>query len=291
MSTGDEQRGYSRRRFLIGAAGTAFAVGAGFAAATAPLRIGLTPVILDDRTTFLGDWRDWLRRRMGLPVVFVQRAKYRDITDLLLNGHLDAAWICGYPYVLHRDRLRLVAVPEYRGAPRYRSLIISGSGRVGITAFEDLAGRVFAFSDPDSNSGYLYPSYRLRRLGSDPGDYFRRAFFTWSHRNTIEAVAEGLADGGAVDSYVWDAYNRLHPDLAAATRVIERSPEFGFPPLVTTKRAPPENAARLRDALLAMDADPAGRALLDRVFLDRFVRPHDASYDSIAGMARVVDSQ
>ncbi len=210
---------------------------------------------------------------------------------LVRFARIDAAWICGYPYVLHRDRLRLVAVPEYRGAPRYRSLIISGSGRVGITAFEDLAGRVFAFSDPDSNSGYLYPSYRLRRLGSDPGDYFRRAFFTWSHRNTIEAVAEGLADGGAVDSYVWDAYNRLHPDLAAATRVIERSPEFGFPPLVTTKRAPPENAARLRDALLAMDADPAGRALLDRVFLDRFVRPHDASYDSIAGMARVVDSQ
>ena len=66
-------------------------------------------------------WRIYLERRLGRPVVFVQRARYREIVDLLRAGKLDFAWVCGFPYVNNRDVLiTLLAVPVYQNSPGCR---------------------------------------------------------------------------------------------------------------------------------------------------------------------------
>jgi phosphonate transport system substrate-binding protein len=274
----------ARRRFLIGTT-AAMAVGMGgisSAALRPTIRIGLTPVILDDQTRFLNRWREWLETRLGTSVAFVQRPRYRDITDLLLNRKLTAAWICGYPYVRHQSKLRLLAVPVYQGNPLYRSLVISGTLDRTPASLEQMKGQVFAFSDPDSNSGYLYPMYRLRDILATQPDFFRRTFFSWGHRNTIEAVASGLADGGAVDSYVWDSIVHQHPQYADQIRIVERSPEFGFPPIVTHQALPDSIHANLAATLLQMHADPEGLELLGTLYLDRFESGDTADYSGIA---------
>lgn len=51
-----------------------------------PIRIGLTPVFLDDQATFINEWRDYLQRHLAQPVTFVQRGTYREIVDLLHEG-------------------------------------------------------------------------------------------------------------------------------------------------------------------------------------------------------------
>ena len=72
----------------------------------------------------------------------------------------------------------------------------------------------------------------LYDLGRNPDGFFRHTFFTYSHNETIDAVAEQVADGGAVNSYVWDARDRRQPRLTANTKVIQRSEPAGFPPMV-----------------------------------------------------------
>ena len=257
-----------------------------------PIRIGLTPVILDDRVRFLRDWSQWLERELGTSVEIVQRAKYQDIMELLNRQQLDAAWICGYPYVLNQDHLDLLAIPVYQGEPLYHAYILGHGADRGIRDLRDLPGRTFAFSDPLSNSGYLYPVYRFRQLFHSPvrGEQspFRKSFFAWGHRHVIEAVAAGLADAGAVDGYVWDQLNRLHPELTSKTHIIERSPAFGFPPLVSNRSLDPERKSRLARVFTGMNQDDEGRALLDSLGLDRFQPGSPTLYDSIAGMARRV---
>jgi len=282
----------ARRRFLIGTASLLLAPGRTRAGAPAfpVIRIGLTPVILDDRSLFLQHWRRWLEHRLGAPVEFVQRQRYRDITDLLLDGSLTAAWICGYPYVRHRNRMRLLAAPVYRGEPLYRSLIVSGRQDGDMASFEQLAGKVFAYSDPDSNSGYLYPVYRLREQLLGNPQLFRRAFFTWGHRNTVEAVARGLADGGAVDGYVWETLVDQHPWYAERVHVIEQSPKFGFPPLVTRRDLPEVMHRQLAETLFAMQHDLQGSELLRTLQLDRFQPGDDEDYAGIARMMEAINA-
>tara|TARA_R110002167_G_scaffold213760_8_gene418388 strand:+ start:1448 stop:2311 length:864 start_codon:yes stop_codon:yes gene_type:complete len=253
-------------------------------AAEKPIVIGLTPVFLDEQLSFLTRWEDYLERKTGHPVRFVQRQSYREVTELLLNGELDAAWLCGFPYIQHRDKLVPLAVPLFNGEPLYRSYLIVGSTDTATQSIDDLRDRIFAFSDPDSNSGYLVTQAGLRSQGLDANSFFHRSFFTWAHRNVVKAVADGLADGGAVDGYVWEALAKIDPELTSRTRVIQKSEQFGFPPFLTRINSQ-KNALPLREALISMATDPEGQILLRELQLDGFTLSRPGLYQSIANLA------
>jgi phosphonate transport system substrate-binding protein len=264
-------------------------VSTGSKAEPAPLRIGLTPVFLDDQTAFVNAWQDYLARRLNRPVQVVQRATYREITDLLRSGKLEFAWVCGFPYVHNKDAMTLLAVPVYQGKPTYRSYLIVPASDHRTASIADLRGKVFAFSDRDSNSGYLVPAHDLLALHATPASFFSRTFFTWSHRNVVQAVADGLAQGGAVDSYVWDMLAIQSPKLTAQTRVVNASDEYGFPPFVAAKGVAPEDVELMRRTLIAMPQDAEGAKLLQQLRLDGFVAGDDQLFTSIETMMRAME--
>ena len=252
------------------------------------ISMGLTPVFLDDQLDFLRRLRAYFSDRLATPVRFVQRGSYREVVELIRFGKIDFAWLCGYPYVRFKREMRLLAVPLYYGNPLYQSYLIVPASDTTTTSLQDLKGRMFAYSDPDSNSGYLYPQYQLLRAGEDPTTFFSRTFFTWSHRKVIEAVAVGLAQGGAVDGYVWDTLSLARPALTAATRIVSRSPELGYPPFVARAKMPDDMFRKMQNVLLSMSRDAEGARLLKTLNLDGFVAGSDQLFDSIAEMARAV---
>lgn len=279
----------SRRHFcatlaLYGLASRAFAE-------APPLRLGLTPVFLDDQASFLEAWRIYLTERLQRPVVFVQRGSYREIVELLTQDQIEAAWLCGFPFVKNERRLRLLAVPLFQGRPLYRSYLIVPAGDTRTKSLLDLRGKVFAYSDPDSNSGFLYTQHALAQWGERSDRFFARTFFTWAHRKVVEAVAVELAQGGAVDGYVWETLKRFYPQVTARTRVLEQSPEFGFPPFVTRASLPEADFAALRQVLVAMGGDTEGRELLSQLNLEGFVPGERALFDGIAQMASGVEKR
>ncbi len=279
-----------RRLFLLSAAAAALPATLAADAGSPPaIRFGLTPVFLDDHVGFLQLWKQYLDSRLERPVLFIQRGSYREITDMLRKDELDFAWICGYPFVRYRRELRLLAVPLYGGKPLYRSYIIVPASDRSSESILDLRGRIFAYSDPNSNSGYLYTNYRLVQLREDRASFFKKGFFTWAHRKVVEAVSVGLANGGSVDGYVWDTLNKDAGELTARTRLVEKSPEFGFPPMVARLTAPKEVFHAVQNVLLAMAGEPEGRALLARLNLEGFIAGSPQLFDGISEMMKAVN--
>jgi phosphonate transport system substrate-binding protein len=256
-----------RRRLLRGGGSLAASfgvLGARAHAADAPLRFALTPVLLTSDLVMLEALKDYLAHAMGRP------------------GQVDAAWICGYPFVAYRKELALVAVPVWRGKPLYQSYLI---GRAGQKAdnLADLAGTVHAFSDPDSNSGYLVTCAALAEMGQSPGRFFSHFFYTYGHRNVVRAVATGLAVGGSVDGYVYDVLREAEPALCADTRVILKSELLGFPPIACpAAEAQSPTIMQLREALIAMPNDQRGRDVLAMLRLDGFSNEPPELFDGIA---------
>jgi phosphonate transport system substrate-binding protein len=258
------------------------------ALASDSIRFGLTPVFLTNDLELLGRLQSYLQRATGHPVELVTRRTYQEITTLLTTGQLDAAWICGFPYVAHRAELQLVAVPLWHHKPLYQSYLIVDRDRKG-SGILDLRGDIHAFSDPDSNSGFLVTRAALAERGLRPEAFFSKTFFTYGHRDVIRAVASGLAGSGSVDGYIYDVVAEIDPDLTRDTRVLRASEWLGFPPIAAPKI--PIDQIHLNvftKALWEMDGDEEGRAVLKMLRLDGFGAEDTASFDAIAAKAALV---
>lgn len=279
-----------RNRRAVLALGAAACLGSALptrrARASAPLRFGTTPVFLNEQIALLERWQQHLERQLGRPLLFVQRGSYREIVDMLLGDAVEAAWLCGHPFVLHEAKLAVIAVPRYQGEPLYRSHLIVPADDPTTRHVLDLRGRVFAYSDPLSNSGYLIPRAEIAAGGGRPSSFFRRTFFTFSHRKVVEAVRAGLADGGAVDGYVWDTMAAQQPRSVDGLRVAWRSAPHGFPPVVARRSWAGADAQRLGRALREMSDTSPGREILQRLNIDGFDEPRAGQFESIRALQR-----
>lgn len=282
-----------RRRTLLGMIGGCLAALAATPVVRAQdtsreITLGLTPVFLNNDLELLSALKTYLETSIGRSIKLVLRRTYEEITSLLVSGQLDAAWICGYPFVTFRDQLELVAVPVWRGKPLYQSYIISGVGNPAVS-ISDLRGSVHAFSDPNSNSGYLVTAALLAEQGLRPENFFSRAFFTYGHRNVVRAVAAGLADSGSVDGYVWEVLTTAEPEITQATRIVRKSEWLGFPPIAATRAALARSEVQaLRRAFVGMAGNDQGQLVLRLLHLDGFAHEPAELFDTIAAKADLI---
>jgi ABC-type phosphate/phosphonate transport system substrate-binding protein len=158
--------------------------------------------------------------------------------------------------------------------------------------FDDIRGTVHAFCDPDTTSGYLVTCWMLALRQSTPAGFFQNVFFTYSHRNTIRAVANGLAESGSVEGYVWDIMKEREPSLVEQTRIVYRSDPLGFPPIVAPQTSRNLLATlRLTATLLDMPSDGIGRELVSMLGLDGFTTVDPGLYNGTAEKWHVVKAQ
>jgi phosphonate transport system substrate-binding protein len=123
---------------------------------------------------------------------------------------------------------------------------------------QDLKGKAFAFADPNSTSGFVAPSYYLRKQGFPPDTFFGKTGFSGSHENSILAVLNGTYDAAATwwNSDQYSNIGRMEEKgmiPKGQTRIIWKSPRLpGDPVWVVRTDLPPEMIADFKAALLAM---------------------------------------
>jgi len=230
---------------------------------------------------------DFLGEKLHRRTQLVQRKTYREINQLLGNGSIDIAFICSGPYIEAKEQygFKLLAAPEVAGSHFYRAYLIVNTSSP-YKDLSDLRGKTFAFTDRESNTGRLVPLHWLALMGERPEAFFGKSVFTFSHDNSIMAVAKGLVDGAVVDSLVWDYFKQTNPDVTSQTRVIRKSEPYGIPPVVASSFLPQSERDRIRKILLTAHEDPRGRKILDGLKIDRFIEPKDEWYDSIRTLVK-----
>lgn len=250
------------------------------------LRVAVSAMVSPTET--FHHYREFLRylgSRTNRRVELVQRKTYGEVNELFARNEIHVGLVCSGPYVLgaRRGIMELLATPQISGSHEYRAYLIVPKDSP-YQALEDLRGKTFAFTDPDSHTGRWVPTSWLLRLGERPEDFFSKIIFTYSHDNSILAVARGLVDGASVDSLIWDYYQAEDSRWTYKTRIIRRSQPFGIPPVVVSPALDPAVKETLRTVLFTMHEDPQGKAILDELHIDRFVAPQAAWYESVKAL-------
>lgn len=258
-----------------------------------PLRIGMGAMITPkDGYVYYQRLQHYIEKKLGMPVQLVDRENYDEMNGLLESGGVDAAFVCAGPYVEGKTKfgMELLAMPLVKGKPLYYSYIIVPRDSPA-KSLRELRGKVFAFTDPKSNSGKLVPTYMLARMKQTPESFFSRVEFTYGHDLSIRAVADKLVDGAAVDSLIWEYTALKNPELTGRTRIIEKSEPYGIPPVVVRPGMNLELKKRLKEILLSAAQDPEGKEILTGMMIDGFVAGDDRNYDTIRSMNSWVAGQ
>lgn len=234
-------------------------------------------------TTFkhFSEFRDYLGKKLQRPVIMKQRRTYAEINQLLEADGVSMAFTCtgGFLEGRHSFGLEALAAPIVHGETRYQSFIIVALDNPA-TRLLDLQGSVFAFTDPLSLTGRIYPTAKINAMGEKTANFFKKTFYTASHDKSIAAVANGVADAAAVDSLIYKALMKIPQSVAHKVKVIETSEYFGMPPIVVSAAMSKEDKLAVLKILLGMESDPEGKRVLKALDFNGFTISDPAMYHS-----------
>ena len=217
----------------------------------------------------------------GAPVEIVDHKPPAPISELWRRPDKAAVFMCGLPISRAAPRPSIVAAPVpspagYGGRPCYWTDLVVRADSPFAT-LEQTFGHRLSLTSPESQSGYAAPLHALMQYGSDKPLYREVIAPTFTPIGSLMSVIEQRADVAPLNSYAFALLQKHAPDLTAQVRVVKSTEPTAIPALVASGTASPAIAA----ALLAAADDPATRALMEPLLLDRFVVPETAPYDAL----------
>jgi len=251
------------------------------------LSIGLIPS--EDPRLMASEYQpliDHLAKALRMEVKPFVATDYNGVIEALRSRKLDVAMLGPFSYVLATTvaDVEAFAAPETSKAGlSYHAVIIARKDR-GFRTLLDLKGRNFAFVDPSSTSGHLFPKAALVKLGYDPDDFFGRVVFSGGHDASVLSVQNGKIDAAAVaDALLEAAYSRgivKREDL----QILWTSEPIPTVPYVMRKDLPDELRKRIRAAFLQIRDLPVG----SHATIVRVDPIDDSAYDGIRETAKVL---
>jgi phosphate/phosphite/phosphonate ABC transporter binding protein len=229
------------------------------------LRFGFTPVLgqAEERSEF-EPLVEYLSSATSQKVTLYVARNYGDLRTQMDAGDVDIGSFSPFAYVdaAKGGRIRIIAQSVIDGAATYRGLIVARTDS-GLTRISDLKGKRFAYVDPKSASGYVYPRAMLVERGLDPDHYFGAVYFAGDHNAVIADVLAGRADAGAVYDgalHVARARGALTEELA----VLASTDPIPHDAIAVRVGLDPALIRRILDALVNIDKCEAGRRVIAR---------------------------
>ena len=259
------------------------------AKAASALTVGLIPS--EDSRAMIANSQammDMLSKSLGMPVKPFVAADYNGVIEALRSKRLDVAYLGPFSYVMGTTvaPIEAFAVAETKKAGRasYHALIVAHKDS-GIKTVADLKGKTFAFVDPTSTSGHLFPKAGLMKAGFNPDKDFGRVIFSGSHDSNAVAVQNKKIEAVAIADRILDA--AIGKGLAKREDlvVVWKSDPIPESPTVWRKDLDPELKKRVQAAFLDVKDIPWS----DQGMLNGFHPTNDKAYDIIRETARILN--
>src|SRR5712664_4610756 len=261
-----------------------------------PLHLVLTPSQKPTDLLAAGEeFGQALGKLYGGAVRVTVASDYAAVIEALRNHTADLAFVHPGGYVLasREAKATIVARNLWHGKSTFTSRIYVRKDS-GIKTVEALRGRNFAFVDPASSSGYIYPMVLLMQRGlvknRDPKTFFKEVMFSGAHDASMRALLNGHVDAIASFDLAREQYLK---DPAERERivVIAETPEVPEAGIAARDGLDPALVARVRAALLQIKA-PAYAELLKRLYeIDGFAPAEDRDYDSVRAAVDLVGAR
>ncbi len=233
----------------------------------------------------------YLSEKTGIRVRLTILSRYGDIIDRFVQRGLDGAFF--------GDLTGALAIEKLDIEPLVRPVNLDGStysyGYIivrkdsGIKTVADMQGKVLAFVDRATVTGYLFPLSYFRSHGVENlNDFFSEFYFTGSHDSSVYAVLDGRADIGCIKNSIYHNLVSRDPTIKSELRIIARSPLMPESTLCLRKDLPEDMKKMIKEVLLTMDRNEEGRKILAKLRAKRFIEASVEDFKPVYEMLKTL---
>ncbi|MFC0557758.1 phosphate/phosphite/phosphonate ABC transporter substrate-binding protein [Halalkalibacter alkalisediminis] len=239
---------------------------------------------------------DRLSEELGVPVRGQVMTNYTALVEAMGNDQVHIGFIPAFGYVLatqRYDNVEAVLKSIRHGSSTYKAQYTVRADS-DIQSLEDLEGKIWAFPDLASTSGYLFPAAQLM---DDHGvenveDYFSDMIQAGSHDNALVMVLEGDADVATTFDDARTAIQGDYPEAMEDLRVLDYTAEIPNDTISVNTNLPADFIERLREVFLSFNEDEEMITIMDEVYnwtgIDTAA---DSDYDVVRSTAEKFSDQ
>ncbi|NOY39585.1 MAG: phosphate/phosphite/phosphonate ABC transporter substrate-binding protein [Nitrospirae bacterium] len=233
----------------------------------------------------------YLSEKTGITVRLTILSRYGDIIDRFVQRGLDGAFFGDLTGALAIEKLYIEPVvrPVNLDGSTYSYGYIIVRNDSGIKTVADMKGKVLAFVDRATVTGYLFPLSYFRSHGVENlNDFFSEFYFTGSHDSSVYAVLDGRADIGCVKNTIYNNLVSRDPTIKSELRIIAKSPLMPESTLCLRKDLPEDIKKMIKEVLLTMDRNDEGRQILAKLQARRFIAASVEDFKPVYEMLKTV---
>ncbi len=253
-----------------------------------PIKMAFVASVESQKILITGDkLAELLEKQTGLKFKTSVLTSYAAAIEAMGAGKADIVWFPPFSYVLAHEKVgaKLLLMTVRNGSKSYHGYIVVRKDS-GIKSLADLKGKRFAFVDPLSTSGAVYPKLLLKENGFDPETFFSKAVYAGGHDKAVIAVYNKQVDGCAIygngDTDARDQVAGTIKDIKEKTVVIAKTEPIPNDTVAVSKDFPPDLAEKVKNGLLAVaKSDEGRRTALELYGIDGLVPAQDSDFDPI----------
>ena len=242
------------------------------------LTLGVTPYLSQKKLEdmFL-PVLDYLHHKTGIQMDLVIVSDYGKLAERMKTNDIDIGIFSPFAYIegVKQANVKIFASQLTNGRSSYQGLIITKKGN-RIKTLADLKNKSFAFVDPKSTSGYIYPRVMLIEHGYNPATFFRNTIFAGSHDNALQSVLSGRCDAGAVFEDV------INDALETELNIIAKTDKIPYDAYTARPGISERVIQRIQKELISLDLKTENQGV--RVLtgpINGFIIAGDKDYDSV----------
>jgi len=218
-----------------------------------------------DRIARYTPFEAYLERELGVEVEIFTAGNYDGVIQAIAADQIEFAFFGSSSYAAAYTAtdggvMPLVTRLQNDGSTGYYSIIVTRCDS-GLDDLASLEGKVLAFADPDSTSGFAVPYFNLSKK-LDPETYFAAIPFSGSHEAGVQAVVNGTFDAAA--TYMTNETSGIISRMVSKGMIDEgevcpiwQSPEITSGPLAARSNLPQDLVDAMRTAVMEIpEKDP-----------------------------------